>query len=476
MNGTPLRLAAPMGAHQAEILGSFHIAAQNLDAFTRTMLENDKALRFNVNHTLGVCLGSIFSQRIIHLAYHPGRYNNLAEPLFSVIVQNRWQNLGGFPGGGGGNVCDKKTRALMLVGGEYMMIAGLLVGQCIPLLELAGNEGVAVVALSLYLVHVHIQALMSQFAVDNRATYEPRTGFNDMNIAQTEAFIRALREFSASQDSPAICRKAVQTALAYNQQVQNGSLPNLVAKEAFMTNQYNVGPNNYTQRKLRAEVLIYVNNPPQAADNLDNGAGDILLQSGAGTRIFSQLFETLANRALSQNQVFRVIHHALYSLDRQPHVAARRGTNTNAPIGGYDSDDDGGIMHIAGDISSSTAISDILATGEGTEPGVTNTQTQVHNQAVEAENNDIDPSQQQDQDSSTLTLGSILLDSSEKQLQQQQHVAGSADGDSELLHQQQQQDLESPSETTKGGKQTGTSAASSKSGKSSFKRVTARLL
>ena len=479
MRGTALQRNAIMANASGPILQSFHEAVQNLDNRAEAMLQQDGSLRFKINHTLGVCIGSVFSQRIIYLAYHFGRSNNFALPVYQNILRNGWPALANFQIRGRaiarGDVCPKLSRLCMLVSGLNMIWAALLVGKSMSLLELAGNEGVALVSLSLYLVHVNVLALLNQFAEDNRATFIPAgvAGFNDLDQAATTALIDALRAHAAALDWSGICAKAVQVARTYAQQMQAGALPAIADEQAFMARQYDVGATNYMQRKLGAEMRVYVNSPPGRNDSLRSAAGVVILQGGRNTLTFSQMYSALANRALSQDRVFEIIHYALYSLDRQDVPgggAPGIGTNTAAAIGGDESGDDGeAIMHIgAGGMGDSIAASTPA-------PSAGDEAASSCDGGIEADPPQEQQSSEQSHDSATLTLGSILLDSSEKQLQQQQQQEAG-----ELLHTaQEMEDSPSDPSSAKGGaatKQGAGAGLSAKSAKGSFKRVTARLL
>ena len=206
-----------------------------------------------------------------------------------------------------------------------------------------------------------------------------------------------------------ICLKAVLTARLYTEEFRAGGLLAAIGgagdreRMDFMTSRYAVGPGGYMQRKLRSPLQVHFNNNAGAGDTLtsQNVPAVAMMTGNRSVLTFAELHRVLADKALSQNEVFRVVYYALYSLDRQRFSGggggAAAGTDTHAPIGGLDEDNDGsgGIMHItSADIG-----------GHSSGPG--NTQDSAE--------------QPGEGGPSLLTLGSILLESSKKRQMELQH-------------------------------------------------------
>jgi len=393
VRGNPLATPAILGVPVADALQCFHTAVQNADALAVKKLREDRHLEIGLRHLTGVHVGSMFSQSIIYLAYHGVRRDNQAVPVY--------RNALDIPAAiGGAFSCSRRSRLCMLVSGESMVRAGYMVGHVIDSNDLFCNEGMGVLALALYLVHVDVMGRMMQFVVDS--------GWRDVEtwrLATAQNRVGDMREHADGLDWTRICTTAVMAAKQYAEEIQRGGLPGNADKAAFMTARYDIGPNHYTQEKLRVPLRVHINNPPIPRDILQRQNAPVvdMMQGDGRLLTFAELHRVLADKDLSQNEVFRVVYYALYSLDRQTFAggiaatARGPGTDTHAPIGGLDEENDGsgGIMHITS--------ADIGGASSG--PG--NTQDSAE--------------QPGEGGPSLLTLGSILLDSSKKRQMELQH-------------------------------------------------------
>lgn len=424
-------------------------------------------------HVIGSYIGSMFSSAVNHCAYHgvfnsTGRAHNpgFSNPLYGVYDEANpnatW-----------------KSRLWMMYSARHLMTAGTIIGSNMEAADLS-DENVCIrsMALALYLVHLFLLEDAEQYSIHDVLTDES----NAKNL------------FTRLEEKDVDLEAKCTNALRFSREYRKASLGLAndrarIAEMRRICSRIYPSSTSYAMKKLECRIYAYYNatSPMSGGDDTGNG----MLH---GSLVFDQLYQALGKgHSTVKGNVYTIISQAICFLDR-PKVWSSRG---NLLAGGNHTS-------LASEIHADGQVS--LVTGSS-----------IQDETTGEENDATDPPEhatRQAQTPQPVLLGSILLQSSEKRMdevmgtasastgvdmligedvhgkqigqqdeqkqqQQEQHTASSAEMHQEDEQAQENANASSPTAAQPASSEDGTgatTASGSKQGKKGFKKVSARLL
>lgn len=279
---------------------------------------------------------------------------------------------------------ERRAKLAQQATSKFMVAAGIILGGLATDQECRESDFMAKLGLAMYLVYLELNMKMVK-----------KFGGDDFNNADQPKINAKKTELDAHiPDLVEVCRRGWACAKTYW-----GSGVDQLSRERHVSNAYRpIQDNNYMERKTDA---AYTSDILRQEDNVTLvGNGDVHNVTGMvkGRNIADQLYQVLANKTTSKDKVYKIIYYSLQCLDAPPFGAGGArgaGTNTAGPMADADTMQ---LSAVVDDTEGLLVQQQSIPPTDGMEQGRTN--------------------------ASKITLGSILLDKSEKEALRQQQQQG----------------------------------------------------